>query len=514
MNAASRQSGSLDIALAHGITARTAASWYEFLSRDPRVLVPIQVDALVVRTDGASWADVKMTTPPGGQTNPPTKDRDLMPPPFTLRAPRARGVYLHWYLPSAFTSGYQPPPATRGGTGPPTQFRALPDRWLVVRISSSKLPNRRTITGWILETGGEPPVTAPLDGWTETKPPTNAINPLTALGHGDLSWAGCYDNVENRLAFYDPVGEAQGPFAYLVCGWYSDATLDPLGDQSVRSLSAFDAMMHTLGWGLRTDELHEIAAKMKSYVNVAHNFGLYTNRSNESINARELYAPTTAGSTGPAEGATPAGPPYTTDGSWWPQDSLLHGSVVGIGWPGVGWPGNENGVLSGEDGGPPSSDGISVCVGNTIAEAMGTLIARDDVSPDEAPLLEAFALGVLNQLDAPDGRAQLDVRLHASTFGARSGGTFTEVVHRAASGAPTAPDAPPPQNPGVFPQRAPTGGGFRQKGFGSAEKAYGTIEVPQSEPKVILHESNVIRGRMSDVIAIVRGPVTPPYQPA
>jgi hypothetical protein len=500
---------SVDLALAHGITSRVAATWYPALLRDPRVLVPIQVDGLVVRSEGDSWAAVKMSPPPGGKTDTPTKANDLMPPPFTPRAPRARGVYLHWYLPSALTTGNQPQPVARGAVVPPTQFPAIPDRWLVVRISSSpNVRDRRTITGWILETGGEPPVQSPLDNWVEMSAPTNAINPLTALGHGDLSWAGYYDNVEKRLAFYDPVGDAQGPFAYLVCGWYSDTTLDPLGDQLVRSLSDFDAKMHKLRWELRTHELHEIVHRSRRHVAVAAKLGLQTRIPTEAIEAQRLY---TAPYTAPEEGAVPAGPPYVTDGSWWPQGSLFHGSVVGIGWPDVGWPGNENGVLSGEEGGPPSSGSVSVCVANTMAEAMGTIIARDDVAPQEAPILEGFSLGVLSELDEPDGRAQLDVRLHASSFGSRSGGTFTETVHRAASGPPTAPDPPPPQKPGIFPHRRSF---VTPKAFGFSEVARGSLEVPQPRPPVLMLESSPFAGRLSEVISKIRGPIPQPYQPA
>ena len=109
--------------------------------------------------------------------------------------------------------------------------------------------------------------------------------------------------------------------------------------------------------------------------------------------------------------------PYTTDGSWWPNATLMHGCVVAIGWPGVGWPGNENGLLSGESGGPPAASAINVAVGNTLTEALAALVAQHNNLPDEARILEGFLLSSLADLEQPDGRARLDALLQATAFG-------------------------------------------------------------------------------------------------
>jgi len=50
-------------AVAHGIDPRAMVTWHPDLPRTPRVLVPIQVDALVVRTVGGVWADCGMRDP-------------------------------------------------------------------------------------------------------------------------------------------------------------------------------------------------------------------------------------------------------------------------------------------------------------------------------------------------------------------------------------------------------------------------------------------------------------------
>ena len=50
-------------AVANGLDPRLVATWHEALPRTPRVLVPIQVDALVVREEGGIWADCGMRSP-------------------------------------------------------------------------------------------------------------------------------------------------------------------------------------------------------------------------------------------------------------------------------------------------------------------------------------------------------------------------------------------------------------------------------------------------------------------
>src|SRR5580698_8850129 len=80
-------------AAAYGITTRVLNTWNPYLIRTPRVLVPIQVDALVVRAQqaAAKWAECALKPHPA--TGTPTR-RDLLPAPFAeLPASRPAGVY-------------------------------------------------------------------------------------------------------------------------------------------------------------------------------------------------------------------------------------------------------------------------------------------------------------------------------------------------------------------------------------------------------------------------------------
>src|SRR5439155_11470009 len=151
-------------AVAHGLDPRAAVTWHPELPRTPRVLVPIQVDALVVRTIGGVWADCRMRDPdPNSEAL--IDAGSLLPPPFAeLDAARPRGVYLHWALPDALTRGVgsAPPddstPAERDAANRVT-FPAIPDRWLVMRIGGTavNIRSRRAVTGWVIEGGGRAP---------------------------------------------------------------------------------------------------------------------------------------------------------------------------------------------------------------------------------------------------------------------------------------------------------------------------------------------------------------------
>jgi len=499
------------IASAHGITPRVIATWNPLLPRTPRVLVPIQVDALIVRQSGGTWANCAMCEPAVGAKD--LKRLDLLPAPFSnLPAPRAPGVYLHWALPDALTHGAQ--------SGDSATFPAIPDRWLVLRLYPSRFTlERRAVRGWVLRAGDKTPTAVSLDQWTETGAQSEAPqNPLTAMGHGDPAWAAYYDNVVNRLGFYDDLSDVtSGPLAYLVCGWYSDPALDPLGDAQVKSLTDFDAKMHTLQWEIAGGEFNEAVSYARRFIKAATMLGLSTREAvalgNYSLEPQASFASTNAApdaSVGAApspldSSGFPVEGSYTSDASWWPQNSLYHGSVVAIGWPGIGWPGNEGGLLSGEVGGPPSGDAIRVVMGETMAEALSAVVAEANHAPDEAQVLEAFTLGALPELDKPDGRAHVDARLHASAFGSLDGGYTTETIMQQGTPAPaTLPPGPVTAQPGIFkhpditdPGREIVLAGVQGGVLGSLK----TIETPRSISLELRSETSLISGRLQDAIA-------------
>lgn len=416
---------------AHRITPSTASTWDATLPRTARVLVPVQLDVLLVRSDGGTWADCRMREPSGTGGV-----QRLLPDPFTdLAGGRKRGAYLHWALPDALTVGDH---ASAGEL----RYPPIPDRWLVLRISPAPSDEtRRAVRGWILEVTAPPTPHKDLKGWTESHPATTA---LTALGLGDPAWAAYYDNVADQLAFYDDlVGVPAGAIAYVVAGWYADPSADPLGDPNIRSLTDFYGRMAELRWEIPGQRLATAAGHAAAFVRAANSLSLRTRERPDG---------------GPADGGGPVAPDVgdadvghahdtggsasgtiPTDGSWWPRLTLYHGAAVGFGWPTADIPGHPGGLLGGAAGGRPAADTTQVAFGNTLAEALGALVARANGSPDEARTLEAFQLGALADLDHPDGRARVDALLHASAFSARPGGEDTDSVRQPARAAEPAP---------------------------------------------------------------------------
>jgi hypothetical protein len=388
-------------------------------------MVPIQLDAMVLREDTAGFADCRMREPdPAGPQR-----QQLLPPPFAdLGSVRPCGAYLHWALPDALTHER---PAADGGSVVP----AIPDRWLVTRLSQGTMPTSRRATSWVIEASGDQPQVTPLEDWTESgRLPTPGREP-TVYGHGDIAWAAYYDNVVNRLGFFDPLDDGVvGPIAYLVCGWYADPRLDPLAGTATTSLSDFYARMADLGWSFPAGELEvDVLAVVPAAA---------------GRDPRRPARDPGAGSDLARAAAAGGQPPLITDGSWWPTGLLCHGSVVAIGWPEVGFPAAEDGLLGVVPSGPPEPGQTRVAFGTTPTDALGALMVGflaaaqgvpvDDVLSEDR-MLEAFQLGLLAEIDHPDGRARLDARLHASAFHAADGGRRTEQL--------TAPKPPEPPIP-------------------------------------------------------------------
>jgi hypothetical protein len=474
---------------AHGISERVIATWDPRLVRTPRVLVPIVVDALVVGADGATFADCAMRAP----TDDDDRDGDglvaagsLLPPPFTdLAEARPPGAYLHWALPDGLTAGEVGTDA--GGTGT-VSLPAVPDRWLVARIGPSATPGRRAVTGWVLEAGGASPRVTPLDDWVEPGAATDVVAPLTALGHGDPAWAAYYDNVVDRLGFYDDLsGVKAGPVAYLVCGWYasSDPGRDPLGS-GITTLGAFDTTMAAHGWSLADGELKESLRRRADYLNATVALGL---RQTSMVSRL----------TGPRVDDNGT---YLTDGDWWPTGTFFHGAVVDLAWP----------VDPQAPDGRPGLDGLRVGLGATTSEALGTLLAATDHDPGEERALEAFQLGALHELDEADGPARIEAALHASAFGSLSGGPddVESIWVPPVPAQPGPPAAPGTPDPGIFARRpSHPVGGFG--GFDSPVKLSGaevSVRLGQAATEDGITSAKVAgasakTGRFSDVLDAV-----------
>ena len=203
------------------------------------------------------------------------------------------GVYLHWSIPRLYRAASAIADSVDGKilgehfSSQPT-FRLVPNRWLVFRVISSaepSVPDGQQISGWIiesdrlrqvdefpldadLETEASPYVSYvpgyenqdgsldyqarvligakfPLASWTEQGISVPRI-PLTVMNSSNFCFADNtvhnpnvfsmidnldYTNVDGSQAYY-----TEATCHYVVLGWHSSETDDPLGSQGLKGI--------------------------------------------------------------------------------------------------------------------------------------------------------------------------------------------------------------------------------------------------------------------------------------
>ncbi|MDH3296269.1 MAG: hypothetical protein OER95_18270, partial [Acidimicrobiia bacterium] len=227
------------------------------VSRKPRLLVPIDVQVFRVRQNEAvEHADVSTEAVLGAALDQDGREADV-PDPFSEGGQREPGMYVHWAVPDALVRGsldVTDEGELRPGSEP--DFPALPNRWVVTRFWFDSRSSKYLTKSAVIESDRGRVV--PLEQWRETpelpdgaQARTPDVGPadLTAVMGGDPAWFAVFDNVEDRFAIRDDVtdlGNFRGSIGYAVAGWYSDATLDPLGGLALRN--AFDSVLADNAW--------------------------------------------------------------------------------------------------------------------------------------------------------------------------------------------------------------------------------------------------------------------------
>ena len=252
-----------------GVDVATLGTWDADLLHEPRVLVPVDVQAYVVPAAGAEPA-LALPGPlsPGHGTDAAVVDG---PPPFTAGTPRPAGIHLSWAMPDALQRGRLQDP--RQGSGGGLGMGALPDRWAVLRVLAAAAPAAGTpptaIRGWLLDAaaGAARGLATGAGGVPLPQDPARPLTPgeLTGTAGGSLTWTGSYDAAYSRFAWHDPLddltadpqlggtlpgGAFGGTATYVVVGWYSTAALDPL--DGVRTTDSLAERLAGLGWRLIT----------------------------------------------------------------------------------------------------------------------------------------------------------------------------------------------------------------------------------------------------------------------
>lgn len=418
------------------------ATWDDDLLREHRLLVPIDLQALVVPPGGTEpMVRLPMLVAgPNGQVV--TEAEDGMPDPFDAGTPREPGVHLHWAMPDALLRG-----SFRGaddGSANRLALPALPDRWLVLRIVLPKGASEPALTGWVLE--ADRAIAVPLAQWQEgggaAGTPAGATierTRLTGTVGGAVSWSGVYDAVLNRYAFHDPltgVANADEDCAsYLVAGWWSDPALDPL--DKARNNGSLHEMLETLRWRLlyewgdaawsRQQDQAQADLRKALGLETADRGGVKrpVKKSTLRASAAAAAAPkafvpvdksvvATQKLVTASAFASDAATRYVAP-AWHLRSSLLHGAIYGV---------PMGGDVSVDR--RPAADGIALALGLHDDDLLAGL-AASQATPDQRRaaerLITAFTAQKVNRLGSPDGAVELEEHEHAAGFASLPSGS-------------------------------------------------------------------------------------------
>ncbi len=400
-----------------GVDRGVIGSWNPQLSRRRRILVPVDVQALV-SPEGAPVEVVPLT------------GRQQDPPPFTAPTALSAGVHLHWAMPDALL-------AVRHDeqTGKPS-MRPLPDTWVVVRTLQPL--GRRTVqaSGWVIDAATTAVV--PLGDFTGAFPPVAgevpAFDPLTGASDG-TTWTASYAASAGRFGFHDPLADLDelaedapdgwdgDQATYTVAGWWSDQGEDPLA--AARGPEHLDAVLASLGWTVDHDgDETALTATDPRIARLKDGLGL--DAPTDAPTTRVLGADGRRISG--ALDATSFAVAYPVDrvssvviGDALPRyDSLLHGSVLGVPL------GRTSGVPATADDAPDPAS-LAVALGtdlDDVVAAFGASVLHEGDLERRAAVedvVAAFSAGIANRLGATDGLDDLGRHEHANGFWALPG---------------------------------------------------------------------------------------------
>jgi hypothetical protein len=322
------------------------------------------------------------------------------------------GIHLHWALPDALAHGEN----DENGS---IAFREVPNRWLVVR--TVKTDTSPDLTAWVVASdqlwdqsegtglnaiSKAVPVSAIMDSsdkpfkamgfvkeysnFDESKI-KQVIDKHTAVGYGETTYAAAYAHSQNVFGFYDELkdhafdssdGTKKWTVSYFVAGWYSDQKNDPI-----------------------------TAIKFPA---------------NASYAAKAELLQTTYKWAIPAAEDTVAAPDF-------PSQTFCHGVLQNLEWePGKVYVKKR------------ATNKMDVSIGNTTAEALSALMAKESSIPDTdkgaaEQALNLLQLGFLADIDRPGGLGSAEEKLHQSGFGKTMAGKIWIVKRKDADKAQRAP---------------------------------------------------------------------------
>ncbi|MCA1558219.1 MAG: hypothetical protein LC731_06740, partial [Acidobacteria bacterium] len=422
-------------------------------------------------------------------------------------------------------SGYVDAPQVTIAPSPAISFPYVPNRWLVVRYSpATSATQTRQTKAWLLQSdaillnpskddvwysnsfvnpfpskaGAIEPIrlgtkATVLQSWAGESGETQKLF-LQALGPGDATFTAYQPGVVNVFSFYDPIldqyASSQNPdyqnnkqqfpentaLSYLVIGWYSDPTHDPLygpitswdaqGDPTrspwtsePNPTDAGQALMNALDWSVQ-DAGNQTALPTQSIYH-ASVYDVLWQTTVLPMGVTEVNI------TGGGTGYTSAPAVSFSDGGGTGATAVAvveKGAVTNVLMTSGGTGYTKPPTVSFSGGGGTGAtavaqiwnnlDSMTVAVGNSSIDALAAIVQQYADTPQhgaaEAELLEAFQYNFLRTLDDADGEAQLDLQIRQAWFGTAPGGTIWQVVAAQTGQTPTgqlSPETIPPPPP-------------------------------------------------------------------
>lgn len=394
------------------------------------------------------------------------------PAPFDASGGQpAKGVHLHWELPAAFRNG------TQADETAPLEYPLVPNRWLILRYWPGQSTTVRQLKAWVVladhlgDDGtnsyiqpsgpqqGQPTRLGKVVTLGDFTEPGNGLH-LKSVAPGNTAFSAFRPDVKNVFSFTDDGTDNAGNplltgpnqtifFSYLVVGWFSDPSQDPL--HGLDGAAAWAKKMGAQQW-ITTPFPFSIAGAsppqsafgLKGYGDVSAQFpkgqslvvtGSSGNDGSYVIADDPVYDPTYDHLTLPV---TPAMPSAVADGYMlppgapvaWPTTSLIHGLVYNLAW--------QNDTVPERPNSSPQdvARNVRLAAGNSSIDALAALVvaeaSEEGATPDQALAqalaLEAFQTGMMATLNEADGSAQVNMKLRQQWFGENDGGVFWSLV--------------------------------------------------------------------------------------
>ena len=484
-------------AVSHGLDRASCGTWHPDLPRTPRVLVPIQLDALVVRTAGGAWADCRMRIP--AAANSRRSSRLAAAPPFAELAAAARraACICTGRLPDALTrgvgigAGADDATAAERDAANKCSFRRSPIAgWCCASAGHAPRQHRcrgAPCTGWVIEARRPTPIVTPLRDWTEPGPTVRRATtggeagnrprkPLTALGTRRSRVVRVFRQ-RRKSARRSTIRSAASPKARSRTSSAAGTPIrrrDVLGD-GITSLPQFEAAHRRAGLGsaagfvadrrsTRVEPHSHVVATSACQTREAMAVRDRRDRGSARPRRARLDGKRTLDFEGIAQAAPVDSRQATPIGGYSPDRRRRGGrstrcctaaSSASAGpastFRGAARTARRRGrrAARGEQGSRrdrPHAD----------RRARGHARGEQSNRPTKRAARERAARRA-DELDEPDAAARVDVRVHAASFGALPGGERHRVIHQVPPEPPPGPPNDPSKvDPGIVQDQIPT----------------------------------------------------------